>query len=674
MKHRSILTAAVLSFVISASSFSAPYSSGYTASAVEQGKQIAAANGIVLGSDEAAASLTVLNNANNGTLPALEFNDKGDVTCIIGPVSGRNVSGKQNAESVVKSVSALLGITDFDHELVFADDQTSLYNRVFCYQQFYRGIPVESGYVSLVVDKETGIAQYLNSSFAAGLSFDVTPAVSSDLARALIREAAGTGVVQAPELVIRRVSDSSYKLAWRGFTGNVDAETVYIDAQNGDLLNAVSANKARYEKTFTAHSNPVLGACNFSVTIEQLTDKTFRMHDPGRYIWIGSETRMNDAVFLDWLDITDAQRQEIAQDSDVLFHRFYNKLTSKSLKSDTLFSAEDASLGTLAQVEKAYDFYANTFNWYGTDGKRAELFVNAGTFFGSCASDCINYIELGVPRTYYGGQKPDAYNLDCVIHEYTHRVTANKVKWSFSQKTTEAGALNEGYSDIMAEYGHLRDWKTLAGTTRNATKCPSSGKITLNYSSDPKYCTYQYYNLKPYLEDQRNLTSNGYTYYIDCHNGSTIISHAAYLMEKYGIPSSICKEVWYNSMDYLPKGSDFATFNSCRNAVINCALDQVLNKYSSSYTAAARNKYKAYARMAFNAVGIKLSYRKMGDVNFDGRVNSDDVNLITLIARGKYSPDVETMAVSDVDYDGRITNGDAETISRAILNGTTGSL
>ncbi len=67
-------------------------------------------------------------------------------------------------------------------------------------------------------------------------------------------------------------------------------------------------------------------------------------------------------------------------------------------------------------------------------------------------------------------------------------------------------------------------------------------------------------------------------------------------------------------------------------------------------------------------------YGKMGDVNRDGKVDSNDVTRISLAVCGKVTLNVLEKALADVNYDGKITMEDADIISSAILNGTVNKL
>ena len=659
MKVKPFISVAVLLAVLASTAVPVCAKQAYNAEEVEAGSRIAAENDISLESDAAALALNALCNANYGTLPEIECNANDTISSINGMIYDQSIDNKKDATAALRQIAALLGVKDFNRELVFVDCQESEYNNIYTFQQFYRGVQVESGFVSLVVAKDTKQATYLHSTFAEDLSLDVNPAISSDMARTLIRKYCNAGAIAAPELVIRQTNEGINLLTWTAQTGNPEAEGAYIDAQTGDLVETISAQNLKYSFVKT-NPNRITGLKEFSINCETGKRYRYRLHDTVRNIWVmndGAETGDNLETYWKKMGESYLRQYPLSFEQSQEGREW---LDSYTVEANSLGSSEnEVAVGTMYQVEKAYDFYNSNFSWKGTDNQGTALIVNAGCRFGSQASPYGNYIAFNVPQNAYVSQIFDASALDCVVHEYTHRVTGSKVRWNFSRQYGEAGCLNEGYSDIMGEYGEAEakgtspDWligAALGTPIRNAKLSPASGKSGDHY--------YKYTNWNE-------------MYHVECHAGSTILSHAAYLMSRYGVPDKCAKKIWYTSMDYLPKGSDAATFEKCRAAVL-IAANQVINSMYSDAT--LRKKYNAYIMMAFNAVNLKERYRKMGDVNNDGKIDSTDMTKISLFVSGRATLDAKSMAIADVNYDGRVTMSDMETISRAIMNGTQNAL
>ena len=337
-------------------------------------------------------------------------------------------------------------------------------------------------------------------------------------------------------------------------------------------------------------------------------------------------------------------------------------VNARSTKNWTTSTVDKVSVGVLYNVERAHDFYANAFGHIGTDGNgKMALVVNPiardkqGNPVGSCASSFGNMLQFGYENRKYGAVCYDATAVDCVIHEYTHRVTESFAHWSLCGQLGETAAVNEGYSDIMGEMGEsATDWRV------GASICTNNGCIRdLTYCGGTKKGNNYY-----------KYTNKAEMQYVECHDGSTIISHAAYLMHKYQIPKFLIAEIWFASMQRLPKGPDNCTFADVRNAV-HIAADPTIGKY---YSGNMKMNYMAKVLMAFNAVNIKSPTYKMGDANMDGYVNRTDINYINQYYRGDRTLDWFAITLSDVNYDGKVTSEDSDVIARALSRGTQNNL
>lgn len=238
---------------------------------------------------------------------------------------------------------------------------------------------------------------------------------------------------------------------------------------------------------------------------------------------------------------------------------------------------EKVGISTLDNLKNSYNYYADMFGYYSTDGKAMNeiyVWINNTDRHNNAASGTNNdqyltLIIIGTNDTITMGNQ-----LDMVAHEYTHAVTDCKVNWSSHQ----GKALSEAYSDIMGAVIEWyitgkNDWK--AGDLRDLTN-PSN---TLNEKD---------YHISNYSE---------YNYNLDEHAASTLISHVAYLMNKgyddnehhnSAIDMDLLGKLWFHSMSFLPSN---CSFSDCRWAVtqtaeilglsstqqycIECAFDEV---------------------------------------------------------------------------------------------------
>lgn len=436
----------------------------------------------------------------------------------------------------------------------------------------------------------------------------------------------------------------------------------------GSVITADAASSNRYYSKY----NPVLNRSGFYAQVERVTENgstTYQLHDSVRHIWVGTDEAYRDAEYFTGAPApkTDSERGYIATYyPNYLWTNYSDRFTPFIIKSSgSDFKGSEQALGVLVQVEKAYDYYANTFGWKGTDGNNSELVVNAESRFGSLASGYLNFINFMYkfkdPNNGDFSHVSDANDLDCVVHEYTHRVTANKVHWSASRSATETGALNEAYSDIMGEYADKLNWTSMAGTDRNAKISSATGIYSIGENGRVSY-SYNEGNKNYFLNYKAYTDAKKQGITIEAHDGSTILSHAAYLMDtKFNIPDYIAEEMWFKSMNYLPKGANNADFRSCRSAVLR-ALDEVLSEYRY-ISADQKDTYRVFVRTAFEEVGIPYMY-SLGDVNKDNKVNTKDKEAIKDFIAKKISFDIDSRSLADVNFDGKIDVTDMSSIAK----------
>lgn len=571
-----------------------------------------------------ASALSVLADANSGILPQISYAENGSVAAIDGAVSGKSVNNESDAAAVLRSIAGLLGVKDFDGELVFIDESESACNATYTFQQVYRGIRVSNGYVKLVVDMSSKKADYLTSSFAPDLKLNTTPTISADAAKVLLKETLDTDINCEPELTIFQTEDEVYHLAWRAMTDSADAAIVYLDAENGSVLRQVGVSYALPASTEQMYStsdgkyNPIVHSNRFLITYS-IQNGNYYSYDSKRNIYVTQSVYDPSFAMEHYYGYQNRKKQYYYENSlsglenDILVQNYLglNQLIANTYQapSKSQFVQDKYSIGSMYVVQRIYDFYLNNFGWKGTDGKGSALAVN-GKFFsnklgskGSFASPTGNFLAY----FYYGEsdstkKETSAAAWDVAAHEFTHRVSIAKVKWEESSNYSEANAISEAYSDILGEYFENKlQWKfgedefrQSGQYSRDLSCSPSSGKAKNPYDDG-----YYYYNYKTYLNEKSYLSH--YNQYIGPHNASTILSHAACLMHKAGLPANLAREIWFTSMDYLNTGADRATFSNSRTAVLTAA-DKVFSQKSLS--SSDKKKYKKNITDAFDAVGI----------------------------------------------------------------------
>ena len=688
-KLKSILTASLLVMSLASASLPVPSVSAATTELIETGYAVAEANGINLDSNADAAELAVLNKINCGVLPQIDFEDGSTVSYINGLISNLEVHSKRDAKRVIASIANLLGINDPDSELTFCKTEETEFSTAYIFRQTYHGIGFENSFVTLNVNKSTGKADYLNSSFVPDVALETVPEITAGQVRSIVRAAYDTGLSEDAELVIFKEEDGTLKLAYEAKTLSSEYPTVFVDAINGSILYAVDSNQGD-RSTYTykkSVKNPITGLKEFTVNTESYVyhgSTYYRLHDAERNIFMVSNpsgfTTKADNRSTEFYTRTVVNNDDYWKPEKLLCQRRLSTVNESYIRDYIIRQMEsnswtnsDKEIGVYYQVSKAFDFYANALHRNGTDGVNGRLFVNPYlNAENAYANNFYNYIQFGNEnRNYYNWAK----EIEIVVHEYTHRVSNCIVGWGDSSQKGQTGSVNEGYSDIMGAYAsgyydYDIDWV-------NGNDISKRG----HYLRDASVHNRDYYRQYFSLYDENGKLGTYYTdhYYridavdnintVECHEGATILSHVAYLMDTYNIRRDYAREMWYNSLNYLAKGRNQATFLNCRRAVERAALD-IVNKYYKNSPVGAQN-YLVMVASAFNYPRIYDGSYRLGDINQNGRLDSGDVTLVKRYANDHSvlsSPN--QISLGDVDFDGYLTQNDANLIQRAINNGT----
>lgn len=361
-----------------------------------------------------------------------------------------------------------------------------------------------------------------------GLMHDVgdlgtTPRLSADQARAAINAAlSGESSGGTPELVVLPLSDG-YHLAYFG-RALVGAEIVngYVDANSGELLQRFSE--------FVSEVGLGVGAYGDQKKISVKSSSGTFVADDGlrpaaitTYDMKGDLNRTSSILNV----FTPVVPSDIAADTD-------NNWTDRTVVDAHVYAGW------------YYDYLSKRFARNGLDNNnlRMPVFVHPvriqdigsqpssviGLYYlnafscGTCGPNGRGAVVFGegAPNgSYYRGidVKPFSAALDVVAHELTHQVTSNTARLNGFQ-FSEAGALNEGFSDIFgvstafyflppgnapmqASYFQGKDLTVPSGFFGRSMSNPLS-------TGDPDHYS------------QRII---GY----DSHYNSTILSHAFYL-------------------------------------------------------------------------------------------------------------------------------------------------
>lgn len=205
-------------------------------------------------------------------------------------------------------------------------------------------------------------------------------------------------------------------------------------------------------------------------------------------------------------------------------------------------------------VDTAYNYFKNAFGWAGLsgNGETFKVYINSN-----------EYVEEDLPteKAMYTNGKLMFFREDLtqgdidyntVVHEYAHGVMHNLVGFNGTMALTENAAIAEGLADVFGELAEA----TLNGTSPDWIH----GERNLLNPSE------KYLVAKDESKKINNIT--------DCYRHSTIVSYAAANIAQ-NIPSiAVQNELWFKSMCFMTKSTDFSELGVILNTVAASMYNQ----------------------------------------------------------------------------------------------------
>lgn len=197
-------------------------------------------------------------------------------------------------------------------------------------------------------------------------------------------------------------------------------------------------------------------------------------------------------------------------------------------------------------VDSAYNYFNNAFGYKGISGNGESFLVYINS---------NEYVEEDLPTEkalYTNGKlmffREDLTNGDInentVMHEYAHGVMHNIVGFRGTMEFSENSAIAEGLADVFAE---------LAEATINAS-CDWVHNDRVLYEPQNGY-----FNHVPAQISIKTVS--------DCYYYSTIVSHLASHISQIIPDISLQNELWFKTMCFMTKNTDFSELSSIINTV-----------------------------------------------------------------------------------------------------------
>lgn len=314
--------------------------------------------------------------------------------------------------------------------------------------QYLRGVRIVGGDLTRQTGPDGTVSVF--GTLHGDLTLGLTPAVSADEARAAIaRAVSGEALGPAPELVVLPLSDG-YHLAYYGqAVAGLEIVNVYVDARSGallqqysDFVREIGLGKGAYGDDKKVSAKAVGGAF--------VTDDPLRPSAITTYDMKGNLSRL-DAMLGRAVAVAPS---DIASDAD-------NQWADSTVVDAHVYAGW------------YYDYIFKRFGRHGLDNREVRMAVFTHPVrlqdIGSAPGDVVGLYYLnafacstcltdgrgavvfgeGAPRSFLGYEvKPFDAALDVVAHELTHVVTGNTARLN-GFPFSEAGSLNEGFSDIV---------------------------------------------------------------------------------------------------------------------------------------------------------------------------------------------------------------------------------
>ena len=170
---------------------------------------------------------------------AVQFADVNDgfPTTLVGDFTGTEIRTDWQAFRAFASLADVLGIADFPEEIRLANTAEGSKDMIYCFAQYYQGVPLAGLRSLLYVEKASGHIRSLSCAYVPDIDLNTVPQISAADAQKTVSQQYGVSTPEKPELVIRR-EHSGLTLAWIVRTDADAPSEVWLDAQTGAELYA----------------------------------------------------------------------------------------------------------------------------------------------------------------------------------------------------------------------------------------------------------------------------------------------------------------------------------------------------------------------------------------------------------------------------------------------------
>ncbi|MDR2569832.1 MAG: M4 family metallopeptidase [Oscillospiraceae bacterium] len=422
-----------------------------------------------------------------------------------------------------------------------------------------------------VSTNDDGFATSISGRLLFNVNFDITPTVSIEEAKQIVKNEFNVGVLEhkETELLIHygTTGNSTASLVWFVHTDSKVPSEVWVDAHTGEVVSASDSTTSGGSTGF-----------EYSITVINLIldeEITVPLSKSGDSQYVLKHPTTNISVI--------------------------DGVGNLPIASESKESFPDLALAAAVQVNKSHDFFYAISNH---SSSRWGEYIYGGNVID--VSSVLNGYDDGEDATIdrekglllFGNRdgKSLATDIAYVAHEYAHLVSYHY--GIIYRRVEEWGAIHEAYSDIFGVLVYLK-YRENSGYNISDIDW-RFGAYTYN---DKLMCFRDLANPSAPNQDKGNPEQ---------HIRGLRISHAAYLMWKNGISVNNLIQIWFNSYNYYEEFNETQfSFENCRKAVI-WAAGEIYGKNS-----AIALVVKEAFDMSFNECAKECAYKCTHECSHD---------------------------------------------------------
>ena len=501
---------------------------------------------------------------------SFHYNDT-NLTFVNGPFSNQTIKNEQDALLALEDIKEELQLQNGQEEFILERKEQNENVTYYRFQQMYKGLPVLNQNIILATINEK--ANSFSGHYLPHIKVDTTPQKTKEEVEFFVKQLLKEKTeIQKNNLVIWEDS-STFKLAYHVLAcTEEEIVELLIDASTLEVLAKEDVFTYVKEYSYTGYGMDYI---EYTISLEEFYDVDFLKN---RYRFFDSQRNIAIADYR-YLGLYSSAMISALPGTTPFPVDIENDKIVASLPKNREFV--ESAVSAMAHFSTVYDFYKDVLERNSYDGKGGKIIVNLGVAKNILTTNDLNNAAWFPPtdQIYVGNYegKSLAASLDVLGHEFTHGVITYTANFASipkeKDKAFEAGALNEGYADVLGTLIEGKNWtigenNIVARNLENPESMGHPGKMHGKY-----YYPDQYFGTYDSLEEF--MQAKEYEYITDydkggVHRNANVIGHAAYLMEASGAFKNReeMAKVWYNSLFLL---SSYSTFKDCALAILKTA-------------------------------------------------------------------------------------------------------